>query len=93
MSLRAILIGAALVAALLVVASAATAQAVDDVPDIEVVDVAPQIDGAADDSRVEVQTWTVFAAVAAAGVTLLVFAGRVMMGWVKPPPPPDESPH
>ncbi len=93
MSLRAILIGAALVAALFVLASATTAQAVDDVPDIEVVDVTSQIDGAADDSRVEVQTWTVFAAVAAAGVTLLVFAGRVMMGWVKPPPPPDESPH
>lgn len=93
MNLRAILIGAALVAALFTVASAATAQAVDDSLDTEVVDVAPQIDDAGDDSRVEVQTWTIFAAITAACVTLLAFAGRVMMGWVKPPPPPDESQH
>ncbi len=93
MSIRAILIGAAFVAALFVVAGAATVQASDDSPDTHVVDVAPQIDGSADDSRVEVQTWTIFAAVAAGGVGLLVFAVRVMLGWVKPPPPPEESSH
>ena len=93
MSIRAILIGAALVAALFVLASASTVQAIDDSPDIQAVDVAPQIDDAGDDSRVEVQTWTVFAAITAAGVGLLVLAVRVALGWVKPPPPPEESPH
>ena len=92
MSIRAILIGAAFVAALFVVASAATVQAVGDSPETDIVDVAPQIDSAVDDSRVEVQTWTIFAAVAAAGVGLLVLAFRVAMGWVKAPPAPDESP-
>ncbi len=93
MNIRAILIGAAFVAALFVVAGAATVQAADDSPETDIVDVAPQIDDAGDDSRVEVQTWTVFAAVAAAGVGLLVFAVRVAVGWVKPPPPPEESSH
>ncbi len=93
MSIRAILIGAALVAALFVVAGAATVQASGDSLDSHAVDVAPQIDDAGDDSRVEVQTWTIFAAVAAAGVGLLVLAIRVAVGWVKPPPPPEESPH
>ena len=93
MSIRAILIGAALVAALFVVAGAATAQAIHDSPDIQAVDVAPQIDDAGDDSRVRVQTWTVFAAITAAGVGLLALAVRVALGWVKPPPPPEESPH
>ena len=93
MSIRAILIGAALVAALFVLASASTVQAIDDSPDIHAVDVAPQIDDAGDDSRVRVQTWTVFAAITAAGVGLLALAVRVALGWVKPPPPPEESPH
>ena len=62
MSIRAILIGAALVAALFVVAGDATAQAADVSPEVDVVDVAPQIDDSDDDSRVGVQTWTGFAA-------------------------------
>ena len=93
MNIRAILIGAALVAALFVVAGTANEQAVDDSPGTEVTDVAPQIDSSVDDSRVEVQTWTIFAAAAAAGGGLLVFMVRVIMGWTKPPPPPEESPH
>lgn len=93
MSIRAILIGAALVAALFVVAGAATVQAAEVSPEVDVVDVAPQIDDAGDDSRVRVQTWTVFAAITAAGVGLLALAVRVALGWVKPPPPPEESPH
>ncbi len=93
MNIRAILIGAALVAALFVLAGAATAQAADDSPETGIVDVAPQADAAVDDSRVEVQTWTIFAAVSAAGVGLIVLAVRVAMGWVKSPPPPDESRH
>ncbi len=93
MSIRAILIGAALIAALFVLAGAATVQAVDDSPEADVVDVAPQIDSSADDSRVEVQTWTIFAAVTASAVGLLVLMVRVIMGWVKTPPPPEESPH
>ncbi len=93
MNVRAILIGAAFVAALFLVAGAATVQATDDSSETNAVDIAPQIDSAGDDSRVEVQTWTIFAAVAAGGVGLLVFAVRVMLGWVKPPPPPEEGSH
>jgi hypothetical protein len=93
MNIRTILIGAALVAALFVVAGAATVQAADDSPETGIVDVAPQVDAAVDDSRVEVQTWTIFAAVAACAVTLLLFGVRAAAGWVKAPPPPDESPH
>ena len=98
MNFRVMLLIAALVVGLFVsviafVGSTAS-YAAGEYVEIVSVDVSPQIDGVADDdSRVEVQTWTIFAAVAAAGVTLLLFAGRVVMGWVKPPPPPEESPH
>ena len=93
MSIRTILIGAALVVALFIVAGAATVQAAVDSPQVDVVDVTPQIDDSDDDSRVRVQTWTVFAAITAACVGLLALAVRVALGWVKPPPPPEESPH
>ena len=46
-----------------------------------------------DDTRVPVQVWTVLAAGGAAGVGLVVYLLRVVMGWVKPPPPQKEPDH
>lgn len=47
--------------------------------------------GAAEDTRLPVQVWTVLAAVGAACVGLLFFLVRLVMGWVKPAPPPQEE--
>ncbi|MCH8994475.1 MAG: hypothetical protein IH959_05830 [Chloroflexi bacterium] len=54
-----------------------------------------QDDGTIDDedTRLSVQLWTVVAAAGAAGVGLLAFLLRAMLGWVKPPPPQEEPPH
>lgn len=55
-------------------------------------DTSPQIDGAAqasddgDDTSMRVQLWTVLAAGIAAGVGLLLYLVRVMLGRVQPPP-------
>ena len=88
------LVAAALMVGVFAFLGATAVQAADDGHETVIEDVSPQIDGVADDdSRVEVQTWTLLAVVAAAAVGLLAFMVRVIMGWVEPPPPPEESAH
>ncbi|MCH8026469.1 MAG: hypothetical protein IH866_06715 [Chloroflexi bacterium] len=48
---------------------------------------------AGDDDVVDVQVWTLVAVGAAAAVLLLALLLRIAMGWVKPPPPQEDSPH
>ena len=52
-----------------------------------------QQDATTDDQRLPVQVWTVLAAGGAAALGLVLYLVRLAMGWVKPPPPPDESEH
>ena len=94
MSIRVLLVIAALLVGALVLLGSAPAQAADDDVEIADAEVSPQGDSVVvDDSRVEVQTYTILAVVTAAAVGLLAFMVRVIMGWIKPPPPQAESAH
>lgn len=63
----------------------------DDAPAI-IDRVSAQGDAAAqDDTRVPVQVWTVLSAAGAMCVGLLFFLVRLVLGWVKPAPPPQEE--
>ena len=42
---------------------------------------------------VDVQVWTLVAVGVGAAVLLLALLLRIAMGWVKPPPPQEETPH
>ena len=51
-------------------------------------------DGASEpDDRVEVQVWTIAAAGIAMAIGLVALLVRMLMGWVKPAPPPQEEAH
>ena len=51
-------------------------------------------DGAAEpDDRVEVQVWTIAVAGIAMALGLVALLVRMLMGWVKPAPPPQEEAH
>ncbi len=52
-----------------------------------------QANEVAGDDVVDVQVWTLVAVGAGAAVLLLLLLVRVAMGWVKPPPAPEESGH
>ncbi len=108
MSLRTITLSAAIAALLLVVASSVAADrsvasesasiAAGDAAGGWTAQAAPDAQDAGsaateNDTRVPVQVWTMLAAVSAAGVGLVLFLVRLAMGWVKPPPPPQESEH
>lgn len=94
MSIRVLLLTTALLVGVVVFFGSAPAQAADDDVEIAAAEVSPQGDSVVvDDSRVEVQTYTILAVVAAAGLGLLAFMVRVIMGWVKPPPPQVENSH
>lgn len=107
-SLRTITLSAAIAALLLVVAWSMAADrsvasdgasiALDDGAGGWTAQAAPdaQEGGSAtteNDTRVPVQVWTMVAVISAAGVGLVLFLVRLAMGWVKPPPPPQEGQH
>ena len=48
---------------------------------------------AGENDVVDVQVWTLVAVGAAAAVLLLLLLLRIAMGWVKPPPAPEEGSH
>jgi hypothetical protein len=50
-------------------------------------------DGAESDDRVEVQVWTVAAVGIAMALGLVALLVRMLMGWMKPAPPPQEEAH
>ena len=67
----------------------------------QTISVQPQEDGeqgapdsaAESDDRVEVQVWTIAAAGIAMAIGLVALLVRMLMGWVKPAPPPQEEAH
>ena len=71
---------------------AATSQTVSVQPQEDGGQGAP--DGASEpDDRVEVQVWTIAAAGIAMSIGLVALLVRMLMGWVKPAPPPQEEAH
>ena len=48
---------------------------------------------AGENDVVDVQVWTLMAVGVGAAVLLLALLLRIAMGWVKPPPPQEESGH
>lgn len=45
----------------------------------------------ADDSRIDVQVWTIMAAGGAASLGLVLYLVRILLGRVQPPPPQQEN--
>ncbi len=45
----------------------------------------------ADDSRIDVQVWTIMAAGGAASLGLVLFLVRILLGRVQPPPPQQKN--